>query len=365
MCDRLGIDHPIVQAPMAGGWTTPALVAAVSEAGGLGTLAGARVTAARLRAQIAETRALTARPFGINFQLAPSMPPERDDPRAREVLDGIRQRLGVAPTTPAPAEYVQVEEALAIALEAGVPIISLAMGSPAPWVNRIHAAGATLIAAATTAADAETLTAAGADVIVAQGAEAGGHRSLLSADVPDPVPLVGTMVLVPAIVDAVKVPVLAAGGIMDGRGLAAALALGAAGAQVGTRFLLATESGAPPSYRSRILAARETDTTVTDRYSGRPARGLLSAFLDAFAEAGVGPLGWPRQAAAAADIYRTSLAGDGRWAALLAGQGVALARREQPAGDIVRELAAEAESVLARLASDRTALEIPARTARK
>jgi nitronate monooxygenase len=150
-------------------------------------------------------------------------------------------------------------------------------------------------------------------------------------------------------VDAVGVPVLAAGGIMDGRGIVAALALGAAGVQLGTRFLLATESGAPPSYRRRLLAAVETETTVTAVYTGRPARGLRNAFIEAFERAGVGPLGWPRMGAAALDIFRASQAGDGEWTPLLAGQGAGLIRREQPAGEIVRELVAEAGVVRERL----------------
>jgi nitronate monooxygenase len=236
-----------------------------------------------------------------------------------------------------------------MAIEARVPVISIAMGSPARWSERIRAAGAVLVAAATTVADAEELERAGADVIVAQGAEAGGHRSLLAAEVPEPVPLVGTMALLPAIVDAVRVPVLAAGGIMDGRGIVAALALGAQGVQLGTRFLVAAESGAPPSYRRRLIAAVETETAVTTAYSGRPARGLRNAFLDAFESTAVGPLGWPRMGAAALDIYRVSLAADGEWTPLFAGQGVRLARREQPASEILRELVAEAAAVRARL----------------
>ena len=349
LADRLGIEHAIVQAPMAGGWTTPALVAAVSEAGGLGTLAASRVTADQLRRQIAETRVRTRRPFGVNFQLAAAMPEADDDPRARELLAEIRARLGLPASAPAAGTFVSVEEGIEIALEARVPVISVAMGSPSGWRTRIHAAGALLVAAATTVADAREVEHAGADVIVAQGAEAGGHRSLLTAGVPRPVPLVGTLALVPAMVDAVRVPVLAAGGIMDGRGIVAALALGAGGVQLGTRFLLATESGARPSYRRRLLAAIDTETTVTAAYTGRPARGLRNAFIDAFERLGVGPLGWPRMGAEALDIFRASQAADGEWTPLLAGQGAGLVRREQPAAEIVLELVTHADAVRAGL----------------
>jgi nitronate monooxygenase len=135
-----------------------------------------------------------------------------------------------------------------------------------------------------------------------------------------------------------EVPVIAAGGIMDGRGVLAALALGAEAAQLGTRFLLAGEADVPPGYRQRLLAAVETDTAVTDVFSGCAARGIRNAFVDAFAEAGIPPLPWPHQVRTAADLYRASLAGDGEWAPLFAGQGLRLARPEQAAAEIMAEL---------------------------
>ncbi|HEX2219983.1 MAG TPA: nitronate monooxygenase [Gemmatimonadales bacterium] len=346
LCNRLGIALPIIQAPMAGGWTTPELAAAVSEAGGLGMLAGARLTADQLRSQIGETRRRTGRPFGVNFLLAPALPPSPDEQRAFALLDGIRMRLGLpvpAPSEAAGPAAVSPEEGLEIALAAGVRIISFAMGSPEFHAARVHASGALLLASITTVREAQRAADAGADVIVAQGAEAGGHRSTFEACASDALPLVGTMALVPAVVDAVAAPVVAAGGIMDGRGIAAALALGAGAAQLGTRFLLAHESGTPPAFRRRLLEAAETDTVVTDLFTGRAARGLRNAFVRAFAEEGIRPLPWPRQAAAAMDIYRASLADDGDWAPLFAGQGLRLATREQPAAEIVRELAAELE----------------------
>ena len=256
LVDRLGIEHPIIQAPMAGGWTTPALVAAVSEAGGLGTLAGGRVPADDLRRMIAETRRLTRRPFGINLLDPSATVPAADDPALPAVLGSIRERLGLPPEPPPRAvEYASTEEAVEIALEAGVKVLSFAMGSPRPYVEPAHAAQAVVMGTATTVTEAEEVAAAGADFVVTQGSEAGGHRSTFALGRGDELPLVGTIALVPAIVDAVGVPVIAAGGIMDGRGIIAALALGAAGVQMGTRFLLVTESGAPPSYRRQLLAA--------------------------------------------------------------------------------------------------------------
>jgi nitronate monooxygenase len=359
LCARLDIAHPIIQAPMAGGWTTPALASAVSEAGGLGFLAGARLTARQLREQIAETRRRTARPFGVNFLVAtPSASADADataaEPEhtaAERVLLSVRGRLGLPDEPPAgAASFVSVTEGLEIALDAGVRVIGFAMGSAAPYVAQAHAAGALVMASVTTVAEAEASEGAGADVIVAQGAEAGGHRSTFDPPPLDQLPLVGTVALVPAVVDAVSLPVVAAGGIMDGRGVAAALALGAAAAQLGTRFLLASESGTPPGYRRQLERAVETDTVVTDVFSGRAARGIRNAFVRAFRDAGARPKPWPGQGAAAADIYRASFAGDGEWAPLFAGQGVRLAQREQPAGEIVRELVAEAERVARRLA---------------
>jgi nitronate monooxygenase len=207
------------------------------------------------------------------------------------------------------------------------------------------------MASVTTVAEAEAAEAAGADIVVAQGAEAGGHRSTFEPLPLASLPLVGTMALLPAVVDAVAVPVVAAGGIMDGRGIVAALALGAQGVQLGTRFLLAQESGTTPAYRQHLLRAVETDTVVTDVFTGKAARGLRNAFVRTFEETGVRPLAWPRMAFAAMDIYRASYIADGDWAPLLAGQGVRLARREQPAGEIVRELIEEARRVREQLPS--------------
>ena len=350
LCDRLGIEVPIVQAPMAGGWTTPALVAAVSEAGGLGTLAGGRVSADDLRRLIGETRRLTSRPFGINFLDPGPGAPGPDDPALPAALDSIRERLGL-PADPPPREatYPTPEEAVEIALAAGVPVVTFAMGSPRPYVEQVHAGGGLVVGTATTVAEAQEIEAAGGDIVVVQGAEAGGHRSTFAAVRPDELPLVGTMALVPATVDAVRLPVLAAGGIMDGRGIVAAMALGAGGAQLGTRFLLAAESGAPASYRRQLLAGDETSTLVTDVYSGRPGRGIRNALTRLFHASGTRPLPYPRQGSAAADIYRASLETDAEWATLFAGQGLRLAQREQPAGEIVRELMEEVRAVRDRL----------------
>ena len=347
LCRRLGIALPIVQAPMAGGWTTPALVAAVANAGGLGMLAAARLSANDLRLQVEAVRAATDRPFGVNFLLAPPDPAPGDAGEMQRALDRGRERFGLAagPAQPKlPAS--QLAEQLAYVSEARVPIVGFAMGDPAPLVARIKERGGFVIAMATTVADAMRLEASGADAIVAQGREAGGHRSLLDAATSVDPPLVGTMALVPQVVDAVRVPVIAAGGIMDGRGVFAALSLGAQAAQLGTRFLLARESGAFAAYRRRLCEATETDTVMTRAISGRPARALRNELVRAVDGAATPALPWPYQALAADDIYRAAVgSADTDWAPLLAGQGLRLARAEASAAEIVESLVSGAAAV--------------------
>jgi len=345
---RLGLTVPIVQAPMAGGWTTPELVAAVSDVGGLGMLAGARITADQLRELIRATRRLTSRPFGLNLQVPIISPEEAARPANPEPLRRLREEHGLASEPAGTPAWVGPDEAVAIALAEGIRILSVVMGPPGSWLAKARDAGAVVMATVTTVAEALEVE-GGVDVVIAQGGEAGGHRSTFRPGAPDHWPLIGTMALVPQVVDAVKLPVIASGGIMDGRGVIAALALGAEAAQLGTRFLLARESGATPAYRRRLLDADETDTAVTDAYTGRPARGIRNRFLDRMAEQGGTPLPWPRQGALGAELYRASFAEDGEWAPLLAGQGLRLAAREQAAAEIMRELTATAREVRERL----------------
>lgn len=353
LCVRLGIELPIVQAPMAGGWTTPALVAAVSNAGGLGMLAAALLSLDQLREQIDAVRRLSERPFGVNFLLAPPEPMPADVSAMQRALDAGRARLGLAPgagslrlpPSPMAAQFDLV-------CETKVPVVSFAMGDPGPWVERAKSSGAFVMAMATSVADALRLQASGVDAVIAQGSEAGGHRSTL-----DPVsedeepPLVGSLALVPQMTDALKVPVIAAGGIMDGRGILAALVLGAQAAQLGTRFLLATESGSFAGYRRRLVEATETDTVVTRALTGRPARALHNDAIRTVNAAPVPVLGWPYQALAANDIYAEAIRQDDiEWAPLLAGQGLRMARACSTAAEIVASLETEMREQLARLA---------------
>jgi nitronate monooxygenase len=346
LCDRLGIEVPIIQAPMAGGWTTPALVAAVSEAGGFGMLAGARITRAQLEEQITETRRRTGRPFGVNFQIAPTTPTEDDDPGALALLAEMRRRLGLSATpTPVPPS-VPVEEAIDLALASGVRVISLAMGSPEPWVAQVHAGGGVLMAAATTVAEAEAAEQAGADMIVAQGAEAGGHRGCFDAALAER-QMVGLFSLLPAVVDAVRLPVVATGGIADPRGVAAALALGASAAQIGTGFLRSPEAKIAPAWADALARTAPEATMVSRAFSGRAGRSIATDYVRAAtAPDAPAPAPYPVQRGLTGPMRAAGTrAGDVHRMQPWAGQSAALARAA-PAADLVREFWDGARAIL-------------------
>lgn len=275
-----GIQHPIVLAPMAGGPSTPELVAAVSNAGGLGSIGAAYLAPTAIRGAIAAVRRLTERPFAVSlFVPEPTAP---DTSRMAEVqgwLSAYRSELGLpTPRVPDPL-VIPFEDQLAVVVEARVPACSFTFGVPgADVVRALRQAGSLVVATATHVEEARALERAGVDAIVAQGGEAGGHRGTFLGRAEDA--LIGTMALVPQVVDAVRVPVVAAGGIMDGRGIVAALALGACAAQLGTAFLGCDEAGTDEAYRRALAASRDTSTTITRAFSGRAARGLHNRFVE-------------------------------------------------------------------------------------
>lgn len=351
LCDLLGIQYPIIQAPMAGGWTTPELVAAVCNAGGFGMLAGARVSPEKLREDIRVVKELTERPFGVNFLISPPVEGNPDVESVQRFLDRFRERLDLpAGETDIALPPSPLREQLEVVFEERAAVLSVALGDPGELVERAHDQGMLFSAMVTTVEEAVLVAERGADVIVAQGAEAGGHRSTFELGPNREAPLVGTMALVPQVVDAVDVPVVATGGIADGRGLLAALALGAAGVQVGTRFLSARESGVHPAYRERLLNSTETDTVVTHVFTGRPARGFRNRLAEEYLREGPEPLGWMLHGMAAGDIYGASQAADnGDYSPLLAGQGLRMLKDGQGAAEIVAELVEEAGSALSRL----------------
>jgi nitronate monooxygenase len=352
LCDILGIRHPILLAGMAGGLTTPELVAAVSRAGGLGVFGATGMTADTLAAAVRAACALTDAPVGVNVLIAPPTEGNPDPDEVQSALAPFRRELDI-PHPPRPAVTPSPPaDLVAAGLEAGARVVSVGLGDPAPVAGLAQRAGAPLVAMVATVADARRAVASGADVVVAQGAEAGGHRSNFTVGPDGQVPMVGTMALVPQVVRAVSVPVVAGGGIMDGRGLVAALALGADGVQLGTAFLSARESSASRLYRDRMAQAADTDTLVTAAVTGRPARMLRSDLVEAMM-AGPGPLGWPRMGAATADLRAAADArGRGDLAVHLAGQASGLTPpEERGAEEIVADILREAEEVIARLAA--------------
>ena len=350
LCDALGIRLPILLAPMAGGPATPELVAAVTRAGGAGFFGATGMTCAGIAEAVERALALAGPPVGVNVQLAPPSSGPGDPAATDRYLAQLLAEAGVERASPAEAPPADPPVALVeAALEAGATVVSAALGDPAPLAPLARSAGAPLLAMVSTVEEARRSVASGAEVVIAQGAEAGGHRTTF--DLADGLPLIGGMALVPRVVDAVEVPVVAAGGIMDGRGVAAALALGADGVSVGTRFLLAEEAGVGDAYRARLLEAADTDTFVTDAVTGRPARWIANRVARALAGEGPPSLGWPAQHRALAPLRAAAArAGDPELLPMLAGQGAGMPVAVRPAAEIVEEIAEGARATLRRLA---------------
>jgi NAD(P)H-dependent flavin oxidoreductase YrpB (nitropropane dioxygenase family) len=319
----LGIEHPIIAAPMGPDLTGPELVAAVSNAGGLGILQAQLCSPPLFRQEIRRVRALTDGPFGVNLIL-----------------------------------HFPVEDHVAVCLEERVPVLSFFWGDPTPYIGRAHAAGVRVFHQVGSVAEAARAAASGIDVIIAQGVEAGGH---IAGEV-------STLALIPRVVDAVApVPVVAAGGIADGRGVVAVLALGAQAAMLGTRFLASAESRAHPHYKQRLLEADEGDTVRTILFGhgwpNAPHRTLRTAFVEQWLgheaqgqesrldEPAVGQTiigGQPMPVLRFVSMPPNHEAtGDIDSMALLAGQDVGLVREIKPAGQIVHELVEEARQIIA------------------
>ncbi|MCJ1909552.1 NAD(P)H-dependent flavin oxidoreductase [Planococcus ruber] len=347
ICKLFNIRYPIIQAGMAGGPTTAELVAAVCEAGGLGTLGAAYLTPEDLRKAIRQIKERTSQPFAVNIFSESS---EDDYSRLAEVqqaLNPFRKELGIEEIPAAYASPNWSRQQFDICLELQVPIISTAFGClPTEQTIMAKEQGIRLIAMATTVREAIEAEQAGVDAIVAQGSEAGGHRGTFSLEEHPMGALVGTISLVPQIVDAVKVPVIAAGGIADGRGLIASLALGAKGVQMGTRFLLAAESGASSSHKQAVAESTEESTVITKSFSGRPARGLRNRFITEFEEAGIAPLTFPSQNTVTKDIRAAAAQqGNSEFMSLWAGQTTRMLEDGQSAKEIIDSIMKQAEAL--------------------
>ena len=306
VCDRIGIEYPIFQGGMA--WVSEhVLAAAVSNAGGLGIISAMNAPGEYLRKEIRACREMTDRPFGVNVMLM--------SPHAPEVAKVI--------------------------LEEKVPVVTTGAGLPGVYMKEWVPAGIKVVPVVPSVAIAKRVAREGATAVIAEGCESGGHVGELT-----------TMALVPQVVDAVDVPVLAAGGIADGRGIAASFMLGARGVQVGTRFLCANECQGHPNYKKKILAARDIDTVVTGKRLGHPVRCLKNPFARSFGqmEYDSSLTNEEIEAFGAGSLRKAAVEGDMENGSIMAGQIAALVKEEQPAAQIIREMFAQAEQLLAEAA---------------
>jgi nitronate monooxygenase len=335
-----GVEVPIVLGPF-GGLSSVALTAEVSARGGLGSFGLYGYDAARIHDTVATIRAATDRPFAVNLWLPTGdevRPGDADLAGARAAAAPLFAALDLA-VPPDPARFLpDVQEQIDAVLEAAPAVLSLVYGVPSPELRRrAHDRGIRLIGTATTVAEARALEASGVDAVVASGAEAAGHRVSFLAPAEDS--LVGTMALVPQVVDAVDIPVIAAGGIADRRGVAAAFALGASAVQVGTAFLRTRQSAAPPAHRAALAAATDTATVLTRAMSGRLARGIPNRAVRTLEASGaVAP--FPAQNWLTG-VFRAEAArrDEGDLLSLWAGQAAPLATRDD-AGEVFAELRA-------------------------
>jgi nitronate monooxygenase len=368
LCDLLGIRHPILLAGM-GRASTPELAAAVSNAGGLGVLGAASCGPNQLRAWIRRTRELTDKPFGVDTLLPASVRRESKSsaggPSAEEMLPQHRTlardfmtREGLAPVDqatfervmdrdpadrdgPAPLSRAFFEAQMEVVIDERVPVYAAGLGNPEPWLDRLHANGTKVISVVGTTRHALQVAASGADIIVAQGHDGGGHNSPI-----------GTMALIPQVVDAVagRVPVVGAGGITDGRGVAASLMLGAQGAWIGTAFLATVEAGISGPQKQALVEGKDEGTTVSRSVTGKPARMVRNRWAQAYADAGIEPLPMPYQGMVSSQVTSAALAA-GRadvWGGF-AGQGLGMIRTIRSAAEVLAEIISGAERELARV----------------
>jgi nitronate monooxygenase len=347
LIELLGIELPIVQAPMAGSMDWE-LVAAASEAGALGSLPCAMLNADQIRDQVGKIRSRTGKPINVNFfcHKPPTLSNAREA-RWRETLAPYYRELGIDPNAPVPSSNRgSFDAAMCDLMEDLAPaVVSFHFGLPdAALVKRVKAMGARVLSSATTAAEARWLEANGVDAIIAQGYEAGGHRGIFLGD--DPLAQIdkqaGTFALVPQVVDAVKVPVIASGGISDARGIAAAFALGAAGAQIGTAYLWSPESKISAPHRAALKSVADDGTALTNVMTGRPARGIVNRAIRE-----LGPISevapeFPLAGGALAPLRaKAEGQGSGEFSPMWSGQAAALGRA-LPAGELTMALASEA-----------------------
>ena len=339
--DLLGIHHPIIQAPMAGVQGS-ALAVAVSNAGGLGSLPCALLDVEGIRRELTAIRAQTARPFNVNFfcHTEPAFDVERE--RAwRATLSPYFAELGLdAGTIPTGAGRRPFSAEIADVLdELRPPVVSFHFGLPSSdLLARVRAYGAKVLSSATTVGEARWLEAHGVDAVIAQGLEAGGHRGMFLSD--DLSTQMGTLALVPQVAAAVKVPVIAAGGIADAKGVAAAMALGAAGVQIGTAYLLCPEATTSTLHRTALASDRARLTAITNVFTGRPARAIVNRVVRELGPISTAAPAFPLASTAVYALRaKAESLGRDEFSPMWSGQN-ASGCREVSAADLTRELAA-------------------------
>ena len=353
LLELTGADLPIVQAPMAGAGGVD-LAASVCAAGGIGSLPCAMLDVDTARAQIGMVRQQTRGPVNLNFFCHDPSPADPDRERVwREQLVPYYEELGVEPPAgDAPGGRTPFDAAMCEVVELTRPeVVSFHFGLPSPsLLDRVLASGTVVISSATTVAEARWLEARGCHAVIAQGAEAGGHRGMfLEHDISTQV---GTFALVPQVVDAVSVPVIAAGGIADGRGIAAAFALGAAGVQMGSVYLRAPQSMVSPLHREALETVDDNSTALTNLFSGRPARGVMNRIMREQGPMSPQAPAFPTAGAALAPLKKAAeAAGDSGFSSLWAGQAAALGQPVS-ADELTRHLAADALERLRVLSRD-------------
>jgi nitronate monooxygenase len=341
----LGIELPIIQAPMAGVQDSR-LAIAVSNAGGLGSLPCAMLGPDTMRRELAEIAARTARPYGVNFFChTPPTPSAEREAAWRAVLAPYYRELGldVAAVPAGPLRTPFSAEAADVLDDFKPAVVSFHFGlPPAELLARVRAGGSKILSSATTVDEARWLEAHGVDAIIAQGLEAGGHRGIFLSD--DLSTQVGTFALLPQVVRAVAIPVIAAGGIADAKGVAAAMTLGAAGVQVGTAYLLCPEATTSAVHRSALGSAAARHTAVTNLFSGRPARGIVNRIMRDLGPMSTAAPDFPLASSALGPLRARAESQDrDDFSPLWSGQN-ASGCREIPAADLTRELARQSRS---------------------
>lgn len=367
LCDLLGIEYPILLAgmgPTVGesnhGVAGPELVAAISNAGGLGVLGGTGYGPDQMEEAINKIRALTDKPFGVDI-LLPLLGPQSGNDRPKDVpmtslipdahrvaVEQLRQALGLPEVPRAPKDSSDPGMASAlfnpgaqidVITGMGVPVLATGLGDPAPFMPQLRNAGTKVISLVGNVKAARRVLAAGVDAVVAQGTEAGGHTGRI-----------GTLALVPQVIDAANgVPVVAAGGIGDGRGLAAALAMGADAVWCGTVFIATDEANQEYSRKERLVAADDEGTKVTRLYSGKTMRNITNPLIDAWENSGVKALPMGMQSALIAPLLKgAAAAGHEEWSMLAAGQVSGLIKKIRPAGEVLQEMVEQAADIIGR-----------------